>query len=687
MKSITTKAQSSRAKDAKVDFAISAFKKKLPILRINFILLIFFNSSFLVHSQDLKLSEVIINIAEELAEDETDPDALTLFIERMNDLAEDPVAINSNDHSELSRLFFLSDFQIKALADYTRSSGKILSPFEIATIPGFDRETASLMIPFITLETRSDSLSDSAHFRSTFLINSSIKSSDNDTATPGSPVKILTKYQFTSGHISGGFTAEKDQGEKLLSGNPSLPDFFSGHLSYSGKGFIRRIVIGDYAARFGQGTNINTGLRTGLSLTAPGNMSGRDEIKPYTSTGENNFFRGMATQFQIKNLTFSAFYSKNKTDGTLNSSDGIFTDIIETLNTTGLHNTYSALARKDNITENSYGGNISYSFNNLKIGLIWAENKLSLPLYRQSINPEELYDFEGSANSTGTLYYSGLIRKMILFGEISSDNKSKIALVQGVTVRLDDRLTINILYRRYDPGYTAFHGNGQGSSSSGDNLHGLLGSFTFEASRYLFISAGWDNQQFPWMKYRCSGPSLAKKGEVRIKYLPSDNFKAEAVYSVRYSMYDEKESSGIAKQDYLITREIKTSVKYSPVEGLTFGTRVDLKFAEPSNEKGMLLLQDVNYRFRSVPLSLWFRYCIFNTDSWDTRLYTWENDLLYSFSIPALSGEGSRSYLVAGWKIWDNAELRVKYGITSLTANDKIIRDIQELKMQFRVRF
>jgi hypothetical protein len=189
------------------------------------------------------------------------------------------------------------------------------------------------------------------------------------------------------------------------------------------------------------------------------------------------------------------------------------------------------------------------------------------------------------------------------------------------------------------------------------------------------------------MKYRCSGPSLAKKGEIRIKYLPSEKFNAETVYSVRYSEFDETESSGVAKQDNMFTREIKSSVKYSPVEGLTFGTRLGLKFVEPSNGKGMLLLQDVNYRLRSLPLSFWFRYCIFKTDSWDSRLYTWENDLLYSFSIPALSGEGTRSYLVAGWKIWDNAELRVKYGITSFTGNDKIIKDIQELKMQFRVRF
>ena len=242
--------------------------------------------SICTYCQEDKLSEVISNIAEELAAEESDPEAAVNYIELLNELSENPVQVNTQDQSELARLFFLSDFQIKALANYTLYSGKIVSNFEIANIPGFDRETAGLMIPFITLDIRSNSISDSAHFRSNFLTNLSLKSSDNDTSLRGSPLKLLTRYRFTSGNISGGFTAEKDQGEKFLDGYPALPDFLSANLAFSGKGFIRRIVIGDYAARFGQGTTINTGIRTGLSLTAPGNMSGRDEIKPYTSTDE-----------------------------------------------------------------------------------------------------------------------------------------------------------------------------------------------------------------------------------------------------------------------------------------------------------------------------------------------------------------------------------------------------------------
>ncbi len=104
--------------------------------------------------QESTNSDLIISIAEELAADDSDPEAVTTFVDKLNELAENPVKINSSNENEISRLFFLSDFQVKALAEYTHSSGQIVSVYEIAAIPGFDRETVEMIIPFITLENK-----------------------------------------------------------------------------------------------------------------------------------------------------------------------------------------------------------------------------------------------------------------------------------------------------------------------------------------------------------------------------------------------------------------------------------------------------------------------------------------------------------------------------------------------------
>jgi len=640
-----------------------------------------------IFSQEEKLPDIIISIAEELAADDSDPEAATIFIERLSDLAEDPVRINSSDESELSRLFFLSDFQIKAIADYIHSTGRIVSVYELANIPGFDKESVKMIIPFITLENITLQSPDPARMRNSIITNLTLRSGSADTSNLGSPWKILSKYKFAAGSFSGGITTEKDAGERFLSGNPPLPDFLSGHLAFIGRGLIRKIIIGDFGAHFGQGTNLNTGIRTGVSLTTTGYMSGRDEFRPYTSTDENNFFRGAAAEFLVRNLGFSIFFSRNRSDATVGSSAEIPNNYIENLYLAGLHNTPSLLRRKDTFSETSYGLNLYYNFKNTRVSVLWSHSSFSIPVQINSNNPEDLYDFTGDRNDLFTLNYSSLIKRMLLFGEFTLNNNSYAAFVQGISFRPDDRLSINLLYRNYSSGFTSFHGKGPGSSSVNRNETGIMGNFTFEAAKHLFISAGCDIQKFPWLRYSSDAPSYGKKEEIRLKYLPTEKLTIEVVYTYRETMINNSDNGGVRKQQTLACKSLKGVVRYNIIDNMTLITRVDYKIVNPSGSKGMLLLQDINYRFKIIPVSCWLRFCTFNTDDWDSRLYTYENDLLYSFSIPALSGKGSRAYLMAGWKPGSRTEVRAKYGITSKEEIPGGVRNSEDLKIQFRIRF
>lgn len=628
-------------------------------------------------SQEARVSDIITSIAEDLSADESDPEAVQSFTERLSELAEEPVNLNSADAEELSRLFFLTDFQIKALADYSHSTGKILSVYEIVNIPGFNRETAEMIIPFITLE---KSFTQPARDTSTIsalhhsLLSNFILRSDADTSLCGSNLKFLTRYKFTSGGFSGGMTIEKDAGEEFITGNTGLPDFCSSHMSYTGKGFIRKIIIGDFSARFGQGLSTNTGIRSGLSLTSSSYLAARNEIRQYTSTDENSFFRGAAASFGINNLSWTIFWSKNRIDATLTETS----DEIGNLYTSGLHTTKTLLLKKDAVTDLSYGINLTYNFKNLSVGTIVTEDHFSLPFSGKGDSPDELFDFQGNRNNLYSLYYNTLINKMMLFGEISFDADADYALVQGASMRLSDRLTVNGLFRSYQNGYFSFHGKGPGGSSG--NEISILGNFTFEAAKHLFVSAGCDYRRYPWLRYRCSSPSYSLRQEVRVKYLPVENLSAEALFNHRISTSDDPESTGVPSLEETISDYGRLSVRYSPVEKITLTTRLDYKVA--AHEKGMMLSQDVSYRFGRIPLTCWFRLSLFSTGSWDARLYAYENDLLYSFSIPALSGRGNRSYLMLKYELNDFAEFRIKYGITSLKEDNK-----EEIKFQVRMFF
>jgi hypothetical protein len=638
-------------------------------------------------SQETNISDIIISTAEELAADDSDPEAVSIFIDRLQELAENPVKINSSIADEISRLFFLSDFQVKALSEYVHSTGQIVSVYELANIPGFDKETAEMILPFITLENKNKNNADSVRWRNSMISNFSLKSGANDTSNLGSAWRILTKYKFTSGGFSGGFTMEKDPGEKLISGNPPLPDFLSAHLAFSGNGLIRKIIVGDYSARFGLGTNINAGLRRGISLTSPGYMSANDEIKPYTSTEENRFFRGVAAEFSVTNLELSIFLSKNYIDATIASSSGSENDHIENFYLAGLHNTPSLLKKKDAVSELAYGISLAYNINDLKIGIVWSENRFSLPVKLTGNYPEKFYDFNGDRNNLYTIYYNSFIRKILLYGELSVNDNIKFAILQGMSFSPSSRLTLNFLYRNYNPGYTTSYGQGPGTGSKTTNENGILGNFTFEAARHLFISGGCDIQHFPWLKYRCCAPSWGVRQEIKARFLPSDKLSFDASYNYRLSMADNDETQGIPDQEKLITKSFKASMRYSVHDNLTLGTRIDFKIADPSGSSGMSLFQDISYSFMKIPVTVWARYCLFNTDDWDSRIYTYENDLLYSYSIPSLYGAGSRSYIMARWKLGAFAEFRIKYGITSSVITGKSLQNNNEIKMQFKVWF
>ena len=639
------------------------------------------------YCQEITLSERIINIAENLANDEEDPESVSVFIDRLQDLTENPVKINSSNETEISRLFFLSDFQVKALSEYTHTTGRIVSIFELAAIPGFDRETVEMIIPFITLENKSINNSDSVRWRNSIISNLSVKSNTRDTSDLGSPWKILTKYNFKSGGLSGGITTEKDPGEKAISGNPPLPDFFSAYIDYAGNGIIRKIIVGDFSARFGLGTNINNGLRRGISLSSPGYLSANDEIKPYTSAEENKFFRGVAAEFSLKNLELSVFISRNCTDATLSSLSGTSNDYVQNFYTGGIHNTPTLLSKKNAVSESAFGVTISYNLKSLKIGFSVSENKLSLPIIPSLNDPGKIFNFAGNINNIYSVYYNSLIKNILLFGELSVDNSKKYAIIQGISFRPSDRLTINFLFRNYEPGYTAFYGNGPGTSSKASNEKGIAGNFSFEAAKHLFISGGCDIVSFPWLKYRCSSPSLGLRKELKIRYFPTEKITFDASYDYRLSMIDSTEMQGLPYQINISTRSLKASFHYSLYDYITFGTRVDFKTVSPSGSKGFLLFQEFNYSFRKIPVTIWARYCLFNTDDWSSRIYTYENDLIYSYSIPTLAWEGSRSYIMAKWKIGDFSELRVKYGMNSVikTGNNPVNTD--EIKLQLKVWF
>ncbi len=65
-----------------------------------------------------------------------------------------------------------------------------------------------------------------------------------------------------------------------------------------------------------------------------------------------------------------------------------------------------------------------------------------------------------------------------------------------------------------------------------------------------------------------------------------------------------------------------------------------------------------------VVLKMQYRLAWFKTDSYQSRIYAYENNVLYGYSFPSFMGEGWRTYLNLSWKPLNGLTCYLKGGFT-----------------------
>ena len=107
---------------------------------------------------------------------------------------------------------------------------------------------------------------------------------------------------------------------------------------------------------------------------------------------------------------------------------------------------------------------------------------------------------------------------------------------------------------------------------------------------------------------------------------------------------------------------------------------VNVGYASSSGvERGMLVFQDM--RTHPLPkLLVDARVIVFETDSFDSRVYEFESDLRGTFSNPALFGKGIRWYVVGRYEIIKAVDISMKYaqtirsGVRTLSSGTSLIQ-------------
>ena len=130
---------------------------------------------------------------------------------------------------------------------------------------------------------------------------------------------------------------------------------------------------------------------------------------------------------------------------------------------------------------------------------------------------------------------------------------------------------------------------------------------------------------------------------------------------------------------------------------IAFRNRVELmwwNYKSAEKQHGLLAFAELFYRPMMKKLSGNIRLQVFETDGFDSRIYAYENDVLYSFSIPSNAGAGVRYYLNMNYDVTRNCSFWLKIARTiplkdfsSKSLSENQVAGVCDLKLQMRYIF
>ena len=578
-------------------------------------------------------------------------------------LINDPVNINSGSVNEINRLFFLTAFQVQSIIDYSSEYGNILSAMELSYIPGFDTDLAALMKNLVSFGQNSNK---PRYYRRNLKIMTdySVNSDTPDKNAPGSTYKLRTRAWFEEGRFRASVITDKDRGEKLLS-STGEPDFISGNVVYSPGGPVEKIIIGDYKVKFGQGLTAWNGFSYSSVPSGLGLMKGSSRIQASQSSDENDFFRGAVMSARFGKINIMAFASLKMRDATTGNDEENNTAYIKSFYTTGLHNTTTSLLKKDAVYEESYGFNFNATSKRLYLGLNAVGSRLSLPVI-PSKGLRNQYDFAGNKNYLVSADYTLLLKYTRLYGELALSNNAATAFLQGLALNPEGRIKCNVLYARVNRGYNSLYGKAAGHGAFNKHFSSIMGSLSGELADGLSFSAGLSYRKDLWFGQYSGDFPFSLKYLLRISYDAPGLLKLRADLRHGKSHEDITPERGVRLSGVKEKTGIRFTAGLQPTELLSLRTRIEGAFIAGSPETGFMCYQSAALKMRRLPLEARIRLALFNTGSYDTRIYAWEDDLLWNMSVRPLYMQGYRSYMVLTYKPSGRISIRAKYGVTRL---------------------
>ena len=569
---------------------------------------------------------------------------------------DNPVNLNRASAGELSDLPYLDIASAGLIVKHRKKYGRYFSKNELYSVSALPAGVVQKILPFVTVSEppRQEDWAQykpSISLRSRVLYDIQQRKGFRDRLFKGSPYKIYNRVRadYTE-NVSVGILTEKDPGEPLYT------DFYSGFLQLSDL-YNFSIILGDYRVEFGQGLALWSpyGISKGTDAVFGVKKKSRS-VSPYTSAAENNFFRGASAQYKREHILITGFLSQNYTDAVIDTASGFITSVPAD----GLHRTISEIGKRKSARENVRGLSLEYSPSDfLTSGFLTYYSQFDHPFI-----PSNIFDINGSNFNYYSTYLDLYVSSINIFGEYSYDGKS-LASISGMRLSPTPEFSYSLIIRNYPRNYINLHGNGFGErSGASQNEFGIYNGIRWR-TRTGTLNFYYDQFRFPFATFDNPLPSEGNEFMLHFSARPLSKLTADT----RIKVENKEVTAG--NNNEILVRRLKQSYRvefsYMVAKSLRLKTRLEyshtfFKSAAPA-ESGFLIFEDIRVQ-PADKFIIYGRAVFFHTDSFNSAIYSYENDLNGILSSTAFYGEGVRLYIAIRYNLLERLTLSVKYSET-----------------------
>ena len=625
-------------------------------------------------------------------------------LEELSNRLQEPVNLNSATREQLEQFPFLSDIQIEHLLAYIYIHGQMETIYELQLVEELDRQTIQYLLPFVCIK----AINNEPAFRWKTMLKDAGRYGKNEVLTRldipfykrkgyehtylGPSVYNSVKYTFRyRDQLYAGGVAEKDAGEPFAAlHNRYGYDYYSFYLLLQNCGRLKSLAVGNYRLSFGQGLVMSTDYLMGKTIYASSFNNRSTGIKRHSSTDEYNYFRGVATTVALtKRLSVSAFYSHRNMDGVV--TDGEITSVYKT----GLHRSRKEADKKNLLTSQLTGGNVSYQQNHIRLGITGVYYVFNRP-YEPELTGYSKYNIHGNHFYNLGIDYAYRWRRFSFQGETAIGKQGWASLNRLQYSPVQD-IQFMLIHRFYSYDYWAMYAHSFGEGSTVQNEQGYyVGLETTPFSHWRFF-VSFDLFSFPWKKYRINKPSRGTDGLIQATFTPRTNLSMYLKYRYKQKERDLTGSKGTLTLP-IFHHQLRYRLNYSLNDVFSSRTTLDYNHFHSQDRaatKGYQVTQMISSQLPWTRLFADVQGSYFSTDDYDSRVYVSEKGLLYTFYTPSFQGRGFRCAVRLRYEPNEHWMFITKFGETVYldrneigSGNDLIFGNKKaDVQMQLRIKF